>query len=117
MHSIKLFSSLLFSLTVAQRGALLVYQPAYSPDLNPIETAFHLRRHHAVYVHEPFRAHMAAMQSVSRDDMCGYYRKVRCIRNVPERAEGVDEGVEQEVVGVVAAASAFQTQLLTMTED
>lgn len=68
-------------------GALLMYQSAYSPDLNPIELCFnqyksHLKRHHAEYVGDINLAHMHALGTVSSDNMKNYYRRVGGIRNV-----------------------------------
>jgi transposase len=70
------------------RGAIVMYQPPYSPDLNPIEFCFHqykshLARNHWQYGYDPYLAHYRALGSVNRANMINYYRKVGCIRNLP----------------------------------
>lgn len=107
---------------VTQKGALLVYQSAYSPDLNPIETCFHqykshLKRHHADFPRQPFRAHVAALQSVSRADMCAYYRKIGCIRNVPDQEMNEVRREEEEACFAAAAAAVHVQMMQTMEDD
>jgi transposase len=85
-------------------GALLMYQSAYSPDLNPIEMAFHqykahLKRHHTEYVGDVHAAHVSALGAVSGDNMRRYFHRVGGIRNVaPEAAVhgGGDDDEELE---------------------
>jgi len=72
-------------------GGELVWTAAYSPDLNPIERCFHsyksfLKRYKYLYTSQ-FERHLAALTSVSRDNMIGYYNGKAlegCIQNVPE---------------------------------
>jgi hypothetical protein len=83
---------------IEEAGALLIYCAPYSPDLNPIEFVFHqykafLKRnyrrkrrqggHHTNFG----EIHMVALKSVKKAHMCGYYRKIGCIRNVPNMSD------------------------------
>jgi transposase len=74
---------------IEARGAILLFQSTYSPDLNPIEYCFnqykaHLKRHHWQYDYDPHLAHFRALGSVSPANMQRYYRHVGGIRNVPD---------------------------------
>ena len=86
-------------------GAIILYLPPYSPDLNPIELMFGqykqgLKRHH----HEHWRtAHMEALASVSPLNACNYFQ--RCgVPGIPGGTE--EEGNEEEEFGIVAATVA-----------
>jgi transposase len=75
---------------IAATGAILLFQPTYSPDLNPIEYCFnqyksHLKRNHWQYGYDYILAHFRAMSSVTGENMENYYRHVGGIRNVPDR--------------------------------
>lgn len=70
-------------------GALLIYQAAYSPDMDPIEFAFHqykayLKRNLQQQGHDPQAMHLRAMSCVTAHNMCNYYSRVGGIRNVPQ---------------------------------
>lgn len=70
-------------------GSLLIYQAAYSPDLDPIEFCFHqykahLKRNQWLYKNDQFLAHFRALGAVSPANMRAYYRKVGGIQNIPE---------------------------------
>jgi transposase len=74
---------------IEARGAILIYQAPYSPDMNPIEFCFHqykahLKRHHWEYWREPFVAHARALGCVNKQNMINYYRKVGGINGVEE---------------------------------
>ena len=69
-------------------GAIIIFQSAYSPDLNPIEYCFHqfkahLKRHNFEYGRHPILAYHQALQSVTPLNMRNYYRKIGSIQNVP----------------------------------
>ena len=81
---------------IEEKGAVLIYCAAYSPDLNPIEYCFHqykaaLRRNFRCGVGLQDGAHQLAMASVTRDNMCNYYRKIGCIQNIPMLDQTSDE--------------------------
>jgi len=87
-------------------GAILIYTAPFSPDLNPIEFCFH--QYKACLKRNPFlcrldwrKAHTHALGSVSRLNMCAYYRKIGCIRNVPAEARK-----EQDLIGAIFAVAA-----------
>ena len=79
-------------------GARVIFQAAYSPDLNPIEYCFHewkshLKRHNYEYGLDPYHAHMIALaDTVPSINMRNYYRKVGGIRNVPSNDEHIVTG-------------------------
>ena len=65
---------------VEERGAILIYLPPYSPDLNPIETCFSkiqsiMRRRHFEAQRHGVEALYKAMMEITADDMQGYYRR------------------------------------------
>ena len=76
-------------------GALILYQPAVSPDLNPIEYCFHqykshLKRNNWLHQAQPELAHRRALSSVSRANMVRYYNKVGGIQ-MPIEVHDYDE--------------------------
>jgi transposase len=96
-------------------GATLIYTAAYSPDLMPIEFCFHqykayLRRYLRLHGREAFGSlHVKALASISRSNMCNYYRKVGCIRNVPPPStDMLGEAHLLQVAAVLAAVSQFE---------
>jgi transposase len=74
---------------VEAAGGILIYAAPYSPDLNPIEFCFHqykafLKRHYRQGRRNCLgQLHMEALLSVTHENMCNYYRRIGCIRNVP----------------------------------
>ena len=73
-------------------GAKLVWNAAYSPELNPIETCFHqyksvLRRNSEHFNQDLLGVHYFALRtSVTRTNMINYYSGSAlqgCIRNLP----------------------------------
>ena len=81
-------------------GALVIFTAPYSPDLNPIEFAFHqykanLRRQGRKFNPRDFgEYHAKALMSVTRSNMIAYYNKIGCLKNVPESDEVLCEIVE-----------------------
>jgi transposase len=80
---------------ITAAGALLVYQSAVSPDLNPIEFCFHqykshLKRHNWLYRAQPDLAHRRALSSVTRANMIRYYKKVGGIQMPIEERDNND---------------------------
>jgi hypothetical protein len=76
-------------------GAILIYQSTYSPDLNPIEKCFHqykafLKRCYWMQQRGAYVQHMRALYSVTRENMCNYYRALGVMRNVPPPAVAPD---------------------------
>lgn len=66
-------------LLIEERGAQLVFLPAYSPDLNPIEMMWakvkqHLRSARARSQRTLLVAIRNALASVSSDDACGFFK-------------------------------------------
>jgi len=91
-------------------GALLIYQPAYSPDMDPIEFCFHqykcdLRRHRASFGNDSFGAHFHALGAVLPSNMRAYYKKVGGIRNVPDEVKENENVSVADAVIVTAAAA------------
>jgi hypothetical protein len=89
---------------------MLIYCAPYSPDFNPIETAFH---QYKAFLKRRLRnsdsfvtVHLGALRSITKSDMCGYYRDVGCISNVdsPEVVEDVEEEEMALFFGVTAIA-------------
>jgi len=72
---------------IEAKGAIVIYTSPYSPDLNPIEKCFHqyksvLKRRK--FINEDYLVtHFVALNSVSFENMCNYYRQIGCIKNVP----------------------------------
>lgn len=86
-------------------GAVLVYQSAYSPDLNPIEYCFHqyksdLRRFRDEFANNHTAAHQHALASVSSSNMRAYYRRVGGIRNVPAVDVSATECGNADIVNI-----------------
>ena len=82
-------------------GALLLFQSTYSPDLNPIEFAFHqykshLKRNSRRYFADPYLAHFKALATVTKANMEKYYRKVGGIRMPPAEAAVTDYNNHQD---------------------
>jgi hypothetical protein len=103
---------------IQARGAILIFLPAYSPDLNPIEFCFHqykshLKRHHSRYGFNPYIAHHRALGAVSRVNMLNYYRKVGGINGLPEEEEEVN-AQEQQYLVVIAQVAAFMQVAQTL---
>lgn len=104
-------------------GALLIYQSAYSPDLNPIEFCFHqykacLKRNSRLCNSNFVQAHQLALESVSRSNMCSYYRKVGCIQNVPDVVDKVDEDLYvTRVILALSVANSVDSMFLTFIDD
>lgn len=100
---------------ITDAGALLLYQAAYSPDLDPIEFAFHqyksdLRRHGRDFGGDSYAAHLHALNSVTSNNMAAYYRMVGGIRNVPSEVDK-DTGLKDEAelqACMLAAATVVQ---------
>jgi transposase len=68
---------------IEQRGCELIYLPAYSPELNPIEEAFskikgHLRRAGARTKEALLEVLGEALSAVSAQDAKGYFEHVGC---------------------------------------
>jgi hypothetical protein len=87
-------------LLVESRGAFLIYQSAYSLDLDPIEFCFRqykadLKRHNMLLGRRPYEAHWHALQSVSRANMMAYYRKMVFIKNVTEEESRRRRSIKQ----------------------
>ena len=87
---------------ITNAGALLIYQAAYSPDLDPIEFAFHqyksdLRRYCQDFGVDSISAHLHALGNVTPENMAPYYRMVGGIRNVPDKHVGVNAREEAEL--------------------
>ena len=87
--------------SITARGALLVYQAAVSPDMNPIEYCFHqykshLKRNNWIYRAQPELAHRRALSSVRRANMVRYYRKVGGIRMPME--DDADDREEETIL-------------------
>ena len=74
-------------------GGIVIWNAAYSPDLNPIEKCFNqyksfLRRYGRTRHYTGVKNfwHYEALECATRDNMCRYYRGAAfegCIRNVP----------------------------------
>ena len=83
---------------ISATGALLIFQASsFSPDLNPIEFAFHqykshLRRNNWRYFGDSYQAHRRALACVTRENMINYYRKVGGIR-IPNNAVEVQKNL------------------------
>ena len=104
-------------------GALLIFQSAYSPDLDPIEFCFHqykayLRRHRTEFYNDAFLAHYNALGSVSTNNMRHYYRKVGGIRNIPpDEVENVkDAQFESLCLAVLLLQQQQQLLLLQLLQ-
>lgn len=100
---------------IMNAGALLVYQSAYSPDLNPIEYCFHqyksdLRRYSSQFGNDSYLAHNHALYSVNHENMKNYYRKVGGIRNIPPPKTPADPALEQSLT--LASLLLQQQQLM-----
>ena len=84
--------TLSLSVLVTLIGALLIWNAAYSPELNPIEACFHqyksvLRRNKEHFKRDILGVHLFALQSsVNRANMINYYKATAmqgCIHNLP----------------------------------
>jgi transposase len=74
-------------------GFEVIFLPPYSPDFNPIETAFH---QYKASIKRAFiadrldgrhaEAHLEALLAVKKVNMCNYLRAMECYRNVPPAA-------------------------------
>ena len=88
-------------------GAIVIFTAPYSPDLNPIEFAFHqykasLRRQGRHFDPREFgKYHAKALMSVTESNMIAYYNKIGCIRNVPEPEEVLCEIAECVVLALL----------------
>jgi len=89
-------------LIIEAAGAVLIYTAPYAPMDNPIEFTFHqyksqLRRHHVRGQRWDWDhfcgVHLAALRSITRDNMINYYRKIGCIRNLPPSCSDAEQEV------------------------
>jgi hypothetical protein len=96
-------------------GASLIYTAPFSPDLMPIEFCFRqykafLRKNIHLFGRKNWAAlHHGALTCITHANMCGYYRKVGCIRNVPQA--GVINIKDQEAVTFAATVAVLAASI------
>ena len=70
---------------IKEAGAVLIYMPPYSPELNPIENFFniyksYLKRNEERMAHNWMEVHMEALQQVDKQMGIKYFRRCKIIK-------------------------------------
>jgi len=94
---------------IRDAGAILIFQPPYSPDLNPIESCFRqykssLRRQNRLgnRAQNVANAHNVALLSVSRNNMLRYYRAIGAFGILPPEEEVGGDKDEEDLIVLLA---------------